>query len=133
MGFSNGGSGRCSSPASSRIQNRPPPAGVLLTVGDTTDAKQLVPHFADADGNLSLRVQALVLEMGGRTAVVDRCVGNGKPRPQFFWNDQLNAAIARASRSLKQPCSYSPARIHTTRRPLSQWRTATRWPRNDFP
>lgn len=59
-----------------------------VTTADVKQQPWLVPHFADPDGNLSLRVQALVIEIGGRTVVVDPCVGNGKPRSQFFWNDQ---------------------------------------------
>ena len=48
----------------------------------------VVPDWADADGNISLRVQALVVECGGVTTVVDPCVGNGKVRSLFFWNEQ---------------------------------------------
>ena len=51
-----------------------------LTTADVKHHDWLAPHFADADGNLSLRVQALVIEIGGRSVVVDPCVGNGKPR-----------------------------------------------------
>jgi len=67
------------------------PPELLLPSVTTEDIKQerwLLPHFADPDGNLSLRVQALVIETGARTVVVDPCVGNGKTRAQFFWNDQ---------------------------------------------
>jgi glyoxylase-like metal-dependent hydrolase (beta-lactamase superfamily II) len=48
----------------------------------------LTPTFADAEGCLSLRVQAFVVEAGARLVVVDPCVGNGKTREQPFWNDQ---------------------------------------------
>lgn len=48
----------------------------------------LHPHFAHSDGRVHLRVQAFVIEVGGRTVVVDPCVGNGKKRLQPFWNDQ---------------------------------------------
>ncbi|HLM64897.1 MAG TPA: MBL fold metallo-hydrolase [Acidimicrobiales bacterium] len=48
----------------------------------------LVPHWAAHDGTISMRVQALVVEAGGRTFVVDPCIGNGKERSQPFWNDQ---------------------------------------------
>ena len=47
----------------------------------------LVPDFADADGNVALRVQAFVVEIGARRVLVDPCVGNGKPLPIPFWND----------------------------------------------
>src|SRR6266545_1127241 len=48
----------------------------------------LVPHFADERGRISLRIQAFVVETGGRTLVVDPCVGNGKTRSFAFWNQQ---------------------------------------------
>jgi glyoxylase-like metal-dependent hydrolase (beta-lactamase superfamily II) len=48
----------------------------------------LVPDHADANGNISLRVQAFVVEHDGRQVLVDPCVGNGKTLPIPFWNDQ---------------------------------------------
>ncbi len=48
----------------------------------------LVPDFADDDGNIGLRIQALVLEVAGRRLLVDPCVGNGKQLDMPFWNDQ---------------------------------------------
>src|SRR5262245_7762166 len=48
----------------------------------------LAPHFADDQGQLGLRVQAFVIEAGGRTVVVDPCVGNGRDRSQPLWNQQ---------------------------------------------
>jgi glyoxylase-like metal-dependent hydrolase (beta-lactamase superfamily II) len=48
----------------------------------------LVPDYADAEGNISLRVQAFVVEQPGRTVLVDPCVGNAKVRALPFWNDQ---------------------------------------------
>src|SRR5262245_40012696 len=48
----------------------------------------LAPHFADDEGRLGLRVQAFVIEAGGRTVVVDPCVGNGRARSLPFWNQQ---------------------------------------------
>jgi glyoxylase-like metal-dependent hydrolase (beta-lactamase superfamily II) len=48
----------------------------------------LRPHYADDDGNLGFRVQALVLEAGRRTIVVDPCVGNHRDRSSPFWNQQ---------------------------------------------
>jgi glyoxylase-like metal-dependent hydrolase (beta-lactamase superfamily II) len=48
----------------------------------------LVGDYADAQGNISLRVQALVVETEGRTVVVDPCVGNHKQRENVFWNMQ---------------------------------------------
>jgi glyoxylase-like metal-dependent hydrolase (beta-lactamase superfamily II) len=48
----------------------------------------LVPDFADADGNITLRVQALVVDQPGRRVLVDPCVGNGKQRALPFWHEQ---------------------------------------------
>lgn len=48
----------------------------------------LVPDFADAHGRVALRVQAFVLELPGRTVLVDPCVGNGKKRALAFWNER---------------------------------------------
>lgn len=48
----------------------------------------LRPHFAQEPGTISLRVQAFVVEAGGRLVVVDPCVGNGRQRESPFWNDQ---------------------------------------------
>lgn len=48
----------------------------------------LVPHYADERGMLHFRIQALVLEVAGRTILVDPCIGNGKKRDLPFWNDQ---------------------------------------------
>ena len=47
----------------------------------------LVPDWADAEGNIALRVQAFVVELGGRVVLVDPCVGNGKKRAFPFWNE----------------------------------------------
>jgi glyoxylase-like metal-dependent hydrolase (beta-lactamase superfamily II) len=48
----------------------------------------LQPHYADERGMLHFRIQALVLEVAGRTIVVDPCIGNGKKRELPFWNEQ---------------------------------------------
>lgn len=42
--------------------------------------------FVDDDGMLLARVQALVISSGGRTVVVDTCVGNDKERDVPAWN-----------------------------------------------
>ena len=47
----------------------------------------LVPDWADAEGNIALRVQAFVVEIDGLTVLVDPCVGNGKARWLPVWND----------------------------------------------
>jgi len=48
----------------------------------------LVPDYAAADGTISLRVQAFVIEIDDVTVLVDPCVGNGKVRTLPFWHDQ---------------------------------------------
>lgn len=77
-----------------------------VTTADVKRHDWLVPHFADADGNLSLRVQAMVMEIGGRTVVVDPCVGNGKRRAQFFWNEQQWPFMERFAAA-----GFDPARV----------------------
>jgi glyoxylase-like metal-dependent hydrolase (beta-lactamase superfamily II) len=47
----------------------------------------LVPDYADENGNIGLRVQAVVIEQGNRTVLVDPCVGNDKKRSLPFWNE----------------------------------------------
>ncbi len=46
-----------------------------------------IPGAAAADGTIAFRVQAFVIEAGGRTVLVDPCVGNGKQRSMPFWNE----------------------------------------------
>ena len=41
-----------------------------------------------AGGTIALRVQAFVIELAGRTILVDPCVGNGKQRAMPFWHEQ---------------------------------------------
>ena len=41
----------------------------------------LEPHFMTADGEIVLSIHALVVESGGRTIVVDTCMGNDRPLP----------------------------------------------------
>jgi glyoxylase-like metal-dependent hydrolase (beta-lactamase superfamily II) len=43
--------------------------------------------IADPSGAITFRVQAFVVEMNGRTVLVDPCVGNGKQRSLPFWHD----------------------------------------------
>jgi glyoxylase-like metal-dependent hydrolase (beta-lactamase superfamily II) len=57
------------------------------TAADVARYPGLVPDFADEQGNITLRVQAVVIETEGRTVLVDPCVGNGKKRPLPFWNE----------------------------------------------
>jgi glyoxylase-like metal-dependent hydrolase (beta-lactamase superfamily II) len=61
------------------------PAGTAEAV---TRHPWVVADYADADGNVSLRVQALVVEIGPRVIIVDPCVGNFKNVPFPFWANQ---------------------------------------------
>jgi glyoxylase-like metal-dependent hydrolase (beta-lactamase superfamily II) len=58
------------------------------TAADVARHPWLVPDFADRDGRIALRVQALVIETGGRTVLVDPCVGNGKTLDLPFWHQR---------------------------------------------
>jgi glyoxylase-like metal-dependent hydrolase (beta-lactamase superfamily II) len=58
------------------------------TTADVAAQPDLVPDYADENGNITLRVQAFVVEHGDRCVLVDPCVGNGKTRALPFWNEQ---------------------------------------------
>jgi glyoxylase-like metal-dependent hydrolase (beta-lactamase superfamily II) len=57
------------------------------TAAEVARYPDLVPDYADEQGNVTLRVQAFVIEAGSRRVLVDPCVGNGKKRPLVFWNE----------------------------------------------
>ena len=63
-------------------------AVVEAETADLLKAAPLADGVAGDDGTNGLRVQAVVIEAGGRTVLVDPCVGNHKPRSQFFWDQQ---------------------------------------------
>lgn len=54
---------------------------------DVRSVTWLDPGTAGTDGTIGFRVQAFVVEHGGRTVLIDPCVGNGKHRSLPFWND----------------------------------------------
>ena len=67
--------------------------GPMVIPSATPDAVLAIdwlrPHFVDDEGNIKLRIQALVVESQGRRIVVDTCLGNDKPRTnEFFANLQ---------------------------------------------
>ena len=65
------------------------PPGFLLPDATEQLVEQhpwLVPDWATPEGAIGLRVQAFVVEIDGRTVLVDPCVGNGKTRSLPFWN-----------------------------------------------
>jgi glyoxylase-like metal-dependent hydrolase (beta-lactamase superfamily II) len=47
-------------------------------------ASWLKPHFLTEDNQIRLSIHALVVESGGKTIVVDTCMGNDRPLPQGF-------------------------------------------------
>lgn len=67
-----------------------PPAFFFPDADEATIRRHpwLLPHYADAEGRIGMRVQAFVVELAGRLIVVDPCVGNGKTREMPFWNQQ---------------------------------------------
>src|SRR5215218_4280988 len=72
----------------------------------------VVPDYADADGNISLRVQALVVELAGVTTLVDPCVGNGKIRSLPFWNEQSYPFMERFAAAGFDPAGIDQV-VHT--------------------
>lgn len=82
------------------------PAGVLLPGLDLAafrhEAALLAPDHVDfAAGTLLLAVRSFLLRLGGRTILIDTCVGEGKPRPRRpDWHDRRGtgypAALAAA-------------------------------------
>ncbi|HYF45197.1 MAG TPA: MBL fold metallo-hydrolase, partial [Acidimicrobiales bacterium] len=48
----------------------------------------VVPTWAAEDGTIAFRVQAVVVEVGSRTVLVDPCVGDGRDRALPFWHQQ---------------------------------------------
>lgn len=68
----------------------------------------LRPDFADDQGAVTLRIQAFVIEIGTRVALVDPCVGNAKRRSLFFWNDGSWPFLERLNEA-----GFGPERIDT--------------------
>ena len=61
-----------------------PPAGLIPSLEPAHVERHkdwLQPHFMDADGNLLLAIQALVVESQGQRIVVDTCMGNDRQLP----------------------------------------------------
>lgn len=84
------GAARITSVVEAQTDGIPPQFFFPAATGDTIAAHPwlVAPGYARPDGTLSLRVQAFVVEVGGRVVVVDPCVGNGRERESPFWNDQ---------------------------------------------
>lgn len=66
----------------------------MLTPEAVLAVDWLQPRFADAAGNILLRIQALVVESDGRRIVVDTCLGNDKPRTNPFFDGLESGATA---------------------------------------
>ncbi|WP_189338556.1 MBL fold metallo-hydrolase [Sphingobium sp. SCG-1] len=64
------------------------PVGAILDTDTETVLKHdwLRPFFATDDGKVLINVQAFVIEAGGRTIIVDTCIGNDKPRGGALYN-----------------------------------------------
>ena len=79
------------------------------TQADIQKHEWLVPHYAKADGRILLPIQALVLETGGRTIVVDTCVGNDKQRALVpFWTNLQTPFLQRLAEA-----GYERTRVDT--------------------
>ena len=66
-------------------QEAPLPAAGLIANIDPARLEEhgswLKPHFMDEEGNIVLSIHALVVESGGKTIVVDTCMGNDRALP----------------------------------------------------
>jgi glyoxylase-like metal-dependent hydrolase (beta-lactamase superfamily II) len=82
------------------------------TAADVAAHPWLVPDHADADGNIGLRVQAFVVQVAGRTIVVDPCVGNGKTLALPFWHDQAWPFLERLADAGVEPATVDTV-VHT--------------------
>lgn len=78
------------------------------TAQDVARHGWLVPDFADGSGRIILRVQAFVVELPGRTVLVDPCVGNGKKLESPFWNERTWPFLERFTAA-----GFAPERIDT--------------------
>ena len=65
-----------------------PPGGFLPGATPEMVAEQdwLRPDFVDEEGQLILRIHALVIESEGKRIIVDTCVGNDKPRTRDLFD-----------------------------------------------
>ncbi|MBY0279268.1 MBL fold metallo-hydrolase [Candidatus Binatia bacterium] len=103
--------GRCTitSILEEQIEHIPPEMFFpVATAADVARHGWLVPDFADADGRIALRVQALVVEIGRRCVLVDPCVGNGKTLAVPFWNQREWPFLERFA-----DAGFAPERVDT--------------------
>lgn len=103
--------GRCTitSILEEQIEHIPPEMFFpVATAADVARHRWLVPDFADADGRIALRVQALVVEIGARCVLVDPCVGNHKTLAMPFWNQREWPFLERFAEA-----GFAPERMDT--------------------
>ncbi len=94
-----------------RLQEQQPVwPGTMITANATADTlkaeREWLNPFIDDTGKILLSIHALLVESEGRRIIVDTCVGNDKPRPNFkdfnmlhtpFLADLEKAGVARDS------------------------------------
>ena len=75
-------------------QEAPLPPEALIANVDAERLEEhkswLVPDFMDDEGQIVLSIHALVVESGGKTIVVDTCMGNDRPLPMEMGPLQTN-------------------------------------------
>jgi glyoxylase-like metal-dependent hydrolase (beta-lactamase superfamily II) len=61
------------------------PASALLAEFEASKladySRWLIPHFMQSDGQFIIAIQAFLIESGGKSIIVDTCVGNDRPFP----------------------------------------------------
>ncbi|MGH9885474.1 MAG: MBL fold metallo-hydrolase, partial [bacterium] len=82
------------------------------TTADIARHPELVPDFADADGRITMRVQAFVISGPRRCVLVDPCVGNAKKRSMPFWNERNWPFLERLAEAGFEPSSVDTV-VHT--------------------
>jgi len=103
------GAGTITSVVEEQIERIPPEMFFPdATAADVARHPWLVPDFADAAGRIAMRVQAFVVELPGRTVLIDPCVGNGKKLALAFWNERTWPFLERFATA-----GFVPDRIDT--------------------
>lgn len=103
--------GRCTITSILEDEIRQIPPEMFFPEGTASDVAKhawLVPDFADAEGRIAMRVQALVIETRERVVLVDPCVGNGKTLAVPFWHQQHWPFLERFA-----DAGFAPERIDT--------------------
>ncbi|MGI8663951.1 MAG: MBL fold metallo-hydrolase [Acidimicrobiales bacterium] len=82
------------------------------TAAGVAEHAWVIPDFADDDGNIALRIQALVIEVAARRLLVDPCVGNAKTLDMPFWNAMTWPFMERFAAAGFHPASIDTV-LHT--------------------